>query len=149
MRRSADGTGNGIASGDSARADFGSAATLAADSALSGSVSPDKPDLGARVIDSSNVGGRPDPSKPPSGNPPRQVRTAKSASAKSGFTGKVNLNRAAAAELGQIKGIGEKTAQAIVDYRRTHGPYRDLRDLLQLKGIGEKKLEKLTPYLIL
>jgi competence protein ComEA len=68
---------------------------------------------------------------------------------KSGFTGKVDLNRAPATELTKVKGIGEKTALAIVEYRAAHGPFRDLRDLLQVKGIGEKKLEKLGPYLIL
>jgi competence ComEA-like helix-hairpin-helix protein len=68
---------------------------------------------------------------------------------KSAFTGKVDLNRAAAAELTQVKGIGAKTALAIVAYRTEHGPFRELRDLLQVKGIGEKKLEKLGPYLIL
>ncbi|GEM_PF-2099580 len=74
---------------------------------------------------------------------------AGSPSGKSGFAGKVDVNRAQAAELTQVRGIGEKTAQAILDYRKVHGAFRDLRDLLQVKGIGEKKLEKLTPYLIL
>ena len=62
---------------------------------------------------------------------------------------KVDLNRADAAALTRVKGIGAKTAQAIVDHRRAHGAFRNLRDLLQVKGIGEKKLEKLAPYLIL
>ncbi|MDB5049839.1 MAG: hypothetical protein JWO30_2910 [Fibrobacteres bacterium] len=72
-----------------------------------------------------------------------------SSAGKSAFTGKVNLNRAEAAELTRVKGIGEKTAQAIILYRRVHGPFRDLRDLLQVKGIGEKKLEKVRSFLIL
>lgn len=62
---------------------------------------------------------------------------------------KVDLNRADAVALTRVKGIGAKTAEAIVEHRRAHGAYRNLRDLLQVKGIGEKKLEKLTPYLIL
>lgn len=48
-----------------------------------------------------------------------------------------------------IRGIGEKTAQVIVQYRVEHGPFRELRELLQVKGIGEKKLEKIVPFLIL
>ncbi len=68
---------------------------------------------------------------------------------KSAFTGKVSLNRAGSAELTHVKGIGEKTASAILEFRKSHGPFRDMRDLLQVKGIGEKKLEKLRPFLIL
>jgi competence protein ComEA len=67
----------------------------------------------------------------------------------SGFTDKIDLNRADAAGLMRIKGVGEKTAAAILAYRRAHGPFRAVRDLLQIKGIGEKKLEKLTPHIIL
>jgi competence protein ComEA len=81
---------------------------------------------------------------PKHGHSPHQPTAAKSA-----FTGKVDLNRAPLAELTRVKGIGEKTAMAIVEYRAAHGPFRELRDLLQVKGIGEKKLEKLGPYLIL
>jgi competence protein ComEA len=92
--------------------------------------------------------GNPAPEK---GDPrPRSARSSpKGAANKAAFDGKVDLNRADAAELTRIRGIGDKTAQAIVEYRRAHGPFRDFRDLLQLKGIGEKKLEKLIPYLIL
>jgi competence protein ComEA len=103
-----------------------------------------------------------DSSNPPFVESPEGARTAANTArtaprslsphppaAKSAFTGKVDLNRAPAAELTRVKGIGEKTALAIVEYRTAHGPFRDLRDLLQVKGIGEKKLEKLEPYLIL
>ena len=80
------------------------------------------------------------------GTPPR---TASRTASKAAFNAKVDLNRAEASELTRVPGIGAKTAQAIVEYRRTHGPYRDFRDLLRIKGIGEKKLEKLKPNLIL
>lgn len=70
-------------------------------------------------------------------------------SGKTAFSGKVDLNKAGMRELTQVKGLGEKTAKAILEYRKAHGLFRDLRDLLQVKGIGEKKLEKLTPFLIL
>ncbi len=68
---------------------------------------------------------------------------------KAAFTGKISLNQASPVSLTAIRGIGEKTAQVIVQYRKEHGPFRDLRDLLRVKGIGEKKLEKIVPFLIL
>jgi competence protein ComEA len=42
---------------------------------------------------------------------------------------KVNVNRANAAELRQIPGIGEAHADAIVRYRQERGPIRDLSEL--------------------
>jgi competence ComEA-like helix-hairpin-helix protein len=63
--------------------------------------------------------------------------------------GKVALDRATAADLARVPGIGPKTAQAIVEYRAAHGPIRDLRDLLNVKGIGEKKLERIRSCLVL
>ena len=41
-----------------------------------------------------------------------------------------------------IKGVGAKKAQAIVHYRKTHGPFRRVDDLVKVKGIGAKLLEK-------
>jgi competence ComEA-like helix-hairpin-helix protein len=105
----------------------------------------------ARVNEALNP---PDPSDPrletsgSKGRPARPHPTAKPAG-KSAFSGKVDVNRADAVQLTQVKGIGAKTADEIVAYRRAHGPFRELRDLLQVKGIGEKKLEKLGPFLIL
>lgn len=61
----------------------------------------------------------------------------------------INLNHADAAMLMRVNGIGAKTADAILAWRRAHGPFRSLRELLNIKGIGEKKLEKLSPHIIL
>ena len=68
---------------------------------------------------------------------------------KAAFKGKVSLNQAGVSDLTQIKGIGEKTAEAIVEFRNTHGRFGEIGDLTQVKGIGEKKLEKIMPFLIL
>ena len=96
------------------------------------------------AVFSASTGADPKPSITSNAGP----RTA-NRSGKTGFSGKVNLNSAGMAELTQVKGLGEKTAKAILEYRKAHGHFRELRDLLQVKGIGEKKLEKLTPFLIL
>ncbi|WP_151735947.1 ComEA family DNA-binding protein ['Paenibacillus yunnanensis' Narsing Rao et al. 2020] len=57
--------------------------------------------------------------------------------------GKINVNTAGVAELMDLPGIGEKKAQAIIDYRNQNGHFRSLSDLGEVKGIGDKMLEKL------
>jgi competence protein ComEA len=56
---------------------------------------------------------------------------------------KVNLNSASAQELTALRGIGEKTAQAIVAYRESHGPFKSVEELVEVKGIGEKLMTSL------
>ncbi len=60
---------------------------------------------------------------------------------------KEDLNSASEGILSKIKGIDEKIAKAIVEYRDKNGLFKKLEDLLNIKGIGEKKLEKLKKYL--
>lgn len=55
----------------------------------------------------------------------------------------VNLNAASAEALAAgMVGIGPAKAQAIVDYREAHGPFKTVDDLLQIKGIGAAILDK-------
>ena len=60
---------------------------------------------------------------------------------------KVNINTASAEELTGIVGIGPKTADSIVAYRKKNGKFKNANDLLNIKGIGDKTLEKMTPQL--
>lgn len=62
--------------------------------------------------------------------------------------GKVNVNVAGVTELMELPGIGEKKAQAIIDYRNLKGAYHNLSDLGKVKGIGPKMLEKLKALVI-
>ncbi|NGM81881.1 helix-hairpin-helix domain-containing protein [Paenibacillus sp. 7124] len=71
---------------------------------------------------------------------------AGAADAQTSAEGKVNVNTAGLTELTSLPGIGEKKAQAILDYRKQHGPFRSPTDLQNVKGIGPKMLEKLKPY---
>lgn len=60
----------------------------------------------------------------------------------------VNPNTATVTELMQLPGVGAKTAERIVEYRKQHGPFQRLEDLMNVKGIGEKSFTKLRPHLI-
>ena len=54
--------------------------------------------------------------------------------------GLVNVNTATAAELESLPGIGEVTAQAIIDYRTENGPFASVDELLDVSGIGDVTL---------
>jgi competence protein ComEA len=49
----------------------------------------------------------------------------------------VNVNTASKQELEALKEIGPVKAQAIIDYRNQHGPFRSLDELDKVKGIGK------------
>jgi len=57
----------------------------------------------------------------------------------------VNINTADATALQQINGIGPAKATAIVEYRKTKGPFASVDDLVKVPGIGEKSLAHLKP----
>jgi len=86
---------------------------------------------------------------PPASQPRTKQRAAGRSLARKASSGPVDINRAGAAELLGIPGIGDKTAEAIVSYRKTHGDFREVSELLNIKGIGEKKLEKMRSFLLI
>jgi competence protein ComEA len=57
----------------------------------------------------------------------------------------VDVNRATAAELTALPGIGPALAARIVASRETEGPFRTADDLLRVAGIGPAKLEAIRP----
>jgi competence protein ComEA len=61
----------------------------------------------------------------------------------------IPINTATVADLEELPGIGPKTAQAIVDYRSAHGPFRSLEEILEVKGIGEVTLERIRDLISL
>jgi len=52
----------------------------------------------------------------------------------------VDLNRATAAELEALPGVGPVLAARIAAYREANGPFEAVEDLLDVGGIGEAKL---------
>jgi len=55
----------------------------------------------------------------------------------------VNINTASSKELAAgLKGVGESKADAIVMYRKEHGPFKTPQDLANVKGIGAATVDK-------
>lgn len=59
------------------------------------------------------------------------------------YAAPVDINTADAATLDRsLKGIGPRTAAAIVDYRSKNGPFKTVDDLAKVKGIGPALIDK-------
>lgn len=56
---------------------------------------------------------------------------------------RININTAEAWLLDALPGIGEATAQSIIEYRRGEGPFEEIGDLKDIKGIGDSTFEEL------
>ncbi len=59
---------------------------------------------------------------------------------------RIELNRASAAELGLLPGIGPRLAERIVDDRAARGPFESVDDLARVPGVGPRLLERVRPY---
>lgn len=60
--------------------------------------------------------------------------------------GKIRINQVTAEEITSIPGIGQVKANAIVEYRDTHGKFVEMEDLLKVSGIGEKTVELMKEH---
>jgi competence protein ComEA len=56
----------------------------------------------------------------------------------------LNLNRASAAELEALPGVGPVLAERIVADRDAHGPYVSIEDLKRVSGIGDSVIAKIA-----
>lgn len=60
--------------------------------------------------------------------------------------GAVNINRANSAQLQTLNGVGPAKAQEILKYRKVHGRFNTVDELVNVKGIGPRTLIKLKPH---
>ena len=77
----------------------------------------------------------------------KATSTKEPAKEKVASSAKVNINKADAETLQKLSGIGEKKAQAIIDYRNKVGKIKSAAELSNIDGIGEATIEKITPFL--
>ncbi|MBE9551744.1 MAG: ComEA family DNA-binding protein [Proteobacteria bacterium] len=60
----------------------------------------------------------------------------------------VNINAASVEQLTQLKGIGPKIAERVVQYREEHGRFQQAEDITKVQGIGQgifqQNVERIT-----
>jgi competence ComEA-like helix-hairpin-helix protein len=62
---------------------------------------------------------------------------------------KVNINKASAEELQKLPGIGPAYSKRIIEWRKEHGEFTTVEQLLEIRGIGPVRLEKIRPLIVL
>lgn len=75
-------------------------------------------------------------------------RTRPASASKSGAPaeGGISLNSATASQLDRLPGVGPSTAAKILEYRKAHGGFSSVDELLAVKGIGAKKLAAMRKF---
>ena len=54
----------------------------------------------------------------------------------------IDINKATVEELKELKGLGVKKAEMIIQYRNEHKCFKNKEELLNVKGIGKGFLQK-------
>lgn len=60
---------------------------------------------------------------------------------------RMNLNTASSRLLQRLPRVGPKTAERIIAYRESHGPFARPSHIQRVRGIGPKTFAKMEPYL--
>jgi comEA protein len=61
----------------------------------------------------------------------------------------ININQADQATLSTLKGIGVQRAKAIIEYRKNHGKFKTIEDLMKISGIGKGFISKYKDRLVI
>jgi comEA protein len=56
----------------------------------------------------------------------------------------ININTADRHTLSKLPGIGLKIAERIIEYRNANGPFDSCEEIMQVKGIGQKKYQAIV-----
>ncbi|NOK59709.1 MAG: hypothetical protein GFH27_549285n233 [Chloroflexi bacterium AL-W] len=116
---------------------------VAAAGGLTKEADPDHINLAAHIVDADHV------------YVPRQgevtdvcsnTPTLKGPSESSSIGDLINLNTASATELETINGVGQTTAQRIIEHRTTNGPFDSIESLQDVDGIGPSKFKQIEPF---
>ena len=75
---------------------------------------------------------KPAPKKAKAPSPPGKITAAE---------GRININIGSISQLKRLPGIGDVTAQKIIDYRDTHGEFTRIEDIMKVNGIGKAKFD--------
>ena len=57
---------------------------------------------------------------------------------------KTDINTATIEQLEMVNGVGQDTAQNILDYKKEHGKFQSMEELEAVKGVGEVRLQALN-----
>lgn len=61
-------------------------------------------------------------------------------------SGKININTASKSELMKLNGIGESTANKIIEYRKNN-TFKTIEDIKNVSSIGDSKFENIKNYI--
>ena len=62
-------------------------------------------------------------------------------------TTKINLNKATLGELTKVNGLNKQQARKILAYRKKHGEFKSIDDLIKVRGINKSTLQNVQDQL--